>query len=75
MSEYDGTMLKIAIENFIAEKRFMGYRYKNEEARISSFFKYITENRISDALSKESILSWADNAKGVRTRNLRLETP
>lgn len=74
MSEYDGTMLKIAIENFIAEKRFMGYRYKNEEARMSSFFKYITENRISDALSKESILSWADNAKGVRTRNLRLTT-
>ena len=74
MSEYDGTMLKIAIENFIAEKRFMGYRYKNEEARMSSFFKYITENRISDALSKESILSWVDNAKGVRTRNLRLTT-
>ena len=42
MSEYDGKMLKIAIENFIAEKRFMGYRYKNEEDRMSSFFKYIT---------------------------------
>lgn len=34
MSEYDGTMLKIAIENFIAEKWFMVYRYKNEEARM-----------------------------------------
>ena len=74
MSEYDGKMLKIAIENFIAEKRFMGYRYKNEEDRRSSFFKYITENRISDALSKESILSWADNSKGARNRNLRLTT-
>ncbi len=74
MSEYGGAMLKIAIENFIAEKRFMGYQYKNEEVRMSSFFKYITENRISDALSKESILSWADNAKGVKNRNLRLTT-
>lgn len=70
MSEY--STLKIAIENFIAEKRFMGYRYKNEENRMSSFFKYITENRISNPLSKESILSWADSAKGIKARNQRL---
>ena len=72
MSEYSSTALKIAIENFIAEKRFMGYRYKNEEQRMSSFLKYIIENHISDPFSKESILSWADTAKGVKTRNLRL---
>lgn len=74
MSEYSSTTLKIAIENFIAEKRFVGYRYKNEEQRMSSFLKYIIENHISDPFSKESIISWADTAKGEKTRNLRLTT-
>lgn len=72
MNKYCSTTLKIAIENFVAEKRFMGYRYKNEERRMASFLKYITENRISDPLSKESILSWADSAKGMKSRNQRI---
>ena len=62
----------MAIENFIAEKRFLGYRYKNEERRMSSFLKFVVENDILDPLSKETILSWADAADGTVSRNLRL---
>ena len=57
MSKYNTEPLKVAVENFIAEKRFLGYRYKNEEQRMSSFLKFIVENEISDPLSKETILS------------------
>lgn len=72
MSKYNTELLKVAVENFIAEKRFLGYRYKNEEQRMSSFLKFVVENEISDPLSKETILSWADAADGVASRNLRL---
>lgn len=57
MSKYNTELLKVAVENFIAEKRFLGYRYKNEEQRMSSFLKFVVENEISDPLSKETILS------------------
>lgn len=72
MSKYNTEPLKVAVENFIAEKRFLGYRYKNEEQRMSSFLKFIVENEISDPLSKETILSWADAADGAASRNMRL---
>ncbi len=72
MSKYNTELLKVAIENFIAEKRFLGYRYKNEERRMSSFLKFVVENEISAPLSKETILSWADAADGAVSRNLRL---
>lgn len=72
MSKYNTELLKVAIENFIAEKRFLGYRYKNEERRMSSFLKFVVENEILDPLSKETILSWADAADGAASRNMRL---
>ena len=56
MSKYNAEQLKLAIENFVAEKRYLGYRYKNEEQRMSSFLKFVVENEISDPLSKETIL-------------------
>ena len=55
MSKYNTELLKVAVENFIAEKRLLGYRYKNEEQRMSSFLKFVIENKISDPLSKETI--------------------
>ena len=72
MSKYNTELLKVAVENFIAEKRLLGYRYKNEEQRMSSFLKFVIENKISDPLSKETILSWTDAADGAESRNLRL---
>ena len=72
MSRYNTELLKVAIESFIAKKRFLGYRYKNEEQRMSSFLKFVIENEILDPLSKETILSWADAADGAKSRNLRL---
>lgn len=72
MNKYNTELLKVAIENFIAEKRHLGYRYKNEEQRMSSFLKFVVENEISDPLSKETVLSWADAADGAASRNLRL---
>lgn len=72
MSEYNNELLKAAIKNFIAEKRFLGYRYKNEEQRMFSFLKFVVENDTLEPLSKETILSWADAADGAKSRNLRL---
>lgn len=72
MSEYDNELLKVAIDNFIAEKRFLGCRYKNEERRMFSFLKFVVENDVLKPLSKEAILSWADAADGAKSRNLRL---
>lgn len=53
MSKYNIELLKVAIENFIAEKRFLGYRYKNEERRMSSFLKFVVENEILDPCQKK----------------------
>lgn len=49
--------LKENIENFIAEKRLMGYRYRNEEQKLLSFLQYIVDHRYLFPLSKDVILA------------------
>lgn len=72
MNDFIELALKENIENFIAEKRLMGYRYRNEEQKLLSFLQYIVDHRYLFPLSKDVILAWVDDAEGGVSRNHRI---